>query len=116
MNAIKNKFSLSSLDRKEVISVNKFELFFLKESILTANFEHYCENIRSESQFRPIIVCIFCWLITIRWFVAAIISNPNIWILIADPFYSTGDRILFNLVLFGISLLGTLFRTLFIIG
>jgi hypothetical protein len=105
------------LRERRVLSINAFESYLLKKSILTENFQSYCENdVCIESQFRSIIVCIFCWLITLRWFLAILIANPKIWILIADPFYVTGDRILFNSLLFCISLMGSYFRTLFILG
>lgn len=105
------------LRERRVLSINAFESYLLKKLILTENFQSYCENdVCIESQFRSIIVCIFCWLITLRWFLAILITNPKIWILIADPFYVTGDRILFNSLLFCISLMGSYFRTLFILG
>jgi hypothetical protein len=105
------------LRERRVLSINAFESYLLKKFILTENFQSYCENdVCIESQFRSIIVCIFCWLITLRWFLAVFITNPKIWILIADPFYVTGDRILFNSLLFCISLMGSYFRTLFILG
>jgi hypothetical protein len=105
------------LDRKEVLTIDKIESFLLKESILTKNFSNYCDEKNKEiSQFRSITVCIFLWVITMRWFVMAFVPYPRVWILMADPFYLTGNRTHVNLILFGLSLMASLFRTIFIAG
>jgi hypothetical protein len=105
------------LDKKEVLTIDKFESFLLKESILTKNFSNYCDEKNKEiSQFRSITVCVFLWVITMRWFVMAFVPYPRVWILMADPFYLTGDRTHVNLILFGLSLMASLFRTIFISG
>ncbi len=98
-------------------SIESFESFVLQEHILSENFLEYSQNNQIEnSQLKSKIVCIFCWLTTIRWLLGAFISDPNILILIGGPLYLAGDRFLSNLSLFEFSLLGSLFRTLFIIG
>ena len=58
---------------------------------------------------KQIMICIFCWIITIRWLLVAINTNPKVWSLFGDPFYYTNDRVLCNLVMFGLSLLSSLF-------
>ena len=64
----------------------------------------------------PTSICAFCWFCTFRWLLAPLVSDPSVWSLIGEPFHYTGDRKVFNLVLFGISTFGTLFRTIFLIG
>lgn len=79
---------------------------------------NYLINIENDDKFyrKQIAICIFCWLTTFRYILLAITSNRKIWAIIGDPFYYTNDRILLNSLLFGISLLGSLFRLTFIMG
>ena len=108
-----------NLDKREVISINEIELYLQKEYILSSDFTQYCNKDsykKSSSYLWSKIICIFCWIITMRWLLCVFISNPTLLILMSDPLYLTGDRKLCNLIVFGLSLSGSLLRTLFIIG
>ena len=84
-----------------------FESFLKHEWLITRD---------KKSRFISIVICLFGWAVCVRFIGAAFVSNPKIWNLIGDPFYYTGDRILFNTILFGCSLFGSLYRTVFILG
>jgi hypothetical protein len=46
-----------------------------------------------------IIICVICTIVAIRLLFGAFITDPKIWVLIADPFYLIGDRDLINITL-----------------
>ncbi len=89
--------------------ISKFLWFARKFQLI--NFDH-----DERLDFKQRLNCIFMWSCTFRYLFAAITTNTTIWSLIGDPFYYTNDRFLFNLVLFGISLLASLQFTTIIIG
>ena len=90
--------------------VSVFESFARKKELI--NFD----KIDDRFDWRQNSVCLFLWLSSFRYLLASIASNPIIWSLIGDPFHYTNDRVLINLVLFGISMLGTLCETTMLIG
>ncbi|CAG2162468.1 unnamed protein product [Oppiella nova] len=103
-------------------SLNKFERYFQSPSIavLSFNFEEYAKNkdidcVIRKRQIVGIGVCIFGWLTVLKFFVAAFVRSSTLWPLIGDPFYLTGDRILFNLVIASIALNASAMRTAFLI-
>ncbi|CAG2110199.1 unnamed protein product [Medioppia subpectinata] len=87
-------------------------------AILSHSFEEYVINkhINKRRQIFGVCVCIYGWLTVIKFFTAAFIKDPTLWPLIGDPFYLTGDRILFNLVIGSIALNASAMRTIFLIG
>jgi hypothetical protein len=46
-----------------------------------------------------IIICMICLILALRMLFGAYITDPKIWVLIADPFYLIGDRVLISLTL-----------------
>jgi predicted membrane protein len=86
---------------------------------MTTSFADYCNVKRKRNKKKEIlsiVICIFGWLIFLRFALAAFFKDPKLWVLIGDPFYLTGDRVLFNLVIASIALNASVMRTLFIIG
>lgn len=109
------------LDKDRVEALDNFESYFQSNiiCIMTMSFSDYCNTENKgnrKKELLSLIICIFGWLTFLRFFLAAFINDPRIWVLIGDPFYLTGDRILFNLVIASIALNATFMRTLFIIG
>ena len=84
--------------------ISKFESFARREGLINYNKSEKFET-------KQKLICIFLWFITFRFILASITTNPRIWAIIGDPFYYSKDRVLINLVLFCISLLGTLLMT-----
>jgi hypothetical protein len=109
------------LDNNKIKALNNFESYFGSNAvcIMTTSFADYCNVERKRNKKKEIlsiVICIFGWLIFFRFVLAAFCKDPKLWVLIGDPFYLTGDRVLFNLVIASIALNATVMRTLFIIG
>jgi hypothetical protein len=54
------------------------------------------KKINAQNIMHSIIICIIGFL---RFLFGAYTNDPEIWVLIADPFYFIGDRVLTNLAL-----------------
>jgi hypothetical protein len=46
-----------------------------------------------------VVVCVICVFGALRLLLGSFATDPNIWILIADPFYLVKDRVLINMSL-----------------
>jgi hypothetical protein len=105
------------LDRRKVVSIDKYESFLLKEKILSTNFSDYCNNpSERKSQFFSIFVCIFCWAFAFKFMIITFIKDSETCILFGDLFHLTNDSILINALLSILALFACLVRTIFIIG
>ncbi len=87
-------------DDEKVQTVNDLEREALKQKLISVNFEDYMENkINTKNMMHSIIIIIICIIGTLRLLFGAFIADPKIWVLIADPFYLIGDRVLISITL-----------------
>jgi hypothetical protein len=101
--SIKKKW-INSLNDRKVVSVNQIERNFLKYFLIATNYENNLNNeLNKKRQFYSIIYCLIMGLIAINFLLAAFITDPEIWILMGDAFYLTGERVFFNILFFLIS-------------
>jgi len=104
-------------EKKNIDSLKEFETFCLKSFILSVNFEDYL-NKRIDSRRRKIsiFICIFQTIITFKFLLAGLISNRKLLVFIGDQLHTTGDPLLFNLLLFSGGLCIIFGRVVYIIG
>ena len=97
------------------IKINKMSLFCDFESVIISGriIPGYLEQ---HHRNQCIYQCIFIWIISIRYVLAAITENPLVWAIIGDPLYVAGSRSLLNLVLFFLGIQASIMQTIFIWG
>ena len=120
---VRTVISANKLNKIKTKSMIKYEAFLMNPTIgiMTQNFEEYSLNKtrlakNRKREWTAIFLCIYAWSTVFKFFAASVISDPQTWQYIGDPFYLTGDRILFNLVIGSIALNAALMRTFFVIG
>jgi hypothetical protein len=87
-------------DNEKVIAINDLEREALKQKLISVNLDDYMKNkINTKNIMHSIIICIICMIGALRLLFGAFITDPKIWVLIADPFYLIGDRVLINITL-----------------
>jgi hypothetical protein len=88
------------LNNEKVTVVNDIEKDLLKLKLISVNFDEYLKKkINNKNLAHSIIISIICIIGGLRLLAGAFITDPKIWVLIADPFYLIGNRVLINLVL-----------------
>jgi hypothetical protein len=88
------------LNSGKVVVINDIEKQFLKQNLISANFNEYINNkINNKNMIYSVVVCIICFFMALRLFLGPFAIDPKIWILIGDPFYLVGDRVLINISL-----------------
>ncbi len=88
------------LNSGKVVAINDLEKKFLKQSLISANFNEYINNkINNKNMIYSVVVCVICIFMALRLLLGSFVTDPNIWILIVDPFYLVGDRVLINISL-----------------
>ncbi len=86
------------LNSGKVVAINDIEKQFLKQSLISANFNEYINNkMNNKNMIYSVVVCVICIFMALRLLLGSFATDPNIWILIADPFYFIGDRALINI-------------------
>ncbi len=86
------------LNNKKVIAINEIETEFRKQKLLSVSFDDYIKNkINTKNLMHSIIICMICIIGTLRLLFGAFVTDPKIWVLIADPFYLIGDRVLISI-------------------
>jgi hypothetical protein len=87
-------------DNEKVIAINDLEREALKQKLISVNLDDYMKNkINTKNIMHSIIICMICIIGSLRLLFGAFITDPKIWVLIADPFYLIGDRVLINITL-----------------
>jgi hypothetical protein len=86
------------LDSDEVVAINNIETQVVEQQLISASFDDYINNkINGKNMIYSVIVCIISFIAVLRLLLGAFTTDPNIWILIGDPFYLVGDRVLINI-------------------
>jgi hypothetical protein len=86
------------LNSGKVVAINDIEKQFLKQSLISTNFNEYINNkINNKKMIYSVVVCVICIFTALRLLLGSYVKDPNIWILIGDPFYLVGDRVLINI-------------------
>jgi hypothetical protein len=94
-------------DNEKVIAINDLEREALKQKLISVNLDDYMKNkINTKNIMHSIIICIICMIGALRLLFGAFITDPKIWVLIADPFYLIGDRVLINITLVAFVVVG----------
>jgi len=84
----------------KVVAINDIEKQLLKQSLISANFNEYINNkINNKNMIYSVVVCVISLFMVLRLLLGSFVRDPNIWILIGDPFYLVGDRVLINISL-----------------
>jgi len=87
-------------NNEKVITINEIERELRKQKLLSISFDDYIKNkINTKNLMHSIIIIVICIIGTLRLLFGTFITDPKIWVFIADPFYSIGDRVLINITL-----------------
>jgi hypothetical protein len=88
------------LNNEKVEVINDIETQFLKWKLISVNFEDYIKKkINTKNIMHSIIICIISIIGFLRMLLGAYTTDPEIWVLIADPFYLIGDRVLISVLM-----------------
>jgi hypothetical protein len=88
------------LNNEKVTVINDIENEFLKRKLISVNFDDYMKNkINTKNMMHSIIICVISIFAFLRLLFGGYTTDPEIWVLIADPFYLIGDRVLISLIL-----------------
>ncbi len=102
-------------DNEKVIDVNHLEREAFKQKLISVKFDDYVKNkINTKNMMHSIIIIMICIIGIIRLLFGAFITDPKIWVLIADPFYLIGDRVLISITLSAFVVVGVKVRMIFI--
>jgi hypothetical protein len=86
------------LNNEKVTVVDDIAKQALKRKLISVNLDEYMEKkINTKNMIYSAIICMICIIGALRLLFGAFITDPKIWILIADPFYLIGDRVLINI-------------------
>ncbi len=104
------------LNSGKVVAINDIEKQFLKQSLISANFNEYINNkINNKNMIYSVVICVISLFMVLRLLLGSFVRDPNIWILIGDPFYLVGDRVLINISLAIFVTIGIKFRIIYIL-
>jgi len=88
------------LNNDKVIVINDIAKQALNRKLISVNLDEYMERkLNLKNMMHSAIICMICIIISLRLLFGAYTTDPKIWILIADPFYLIGDRVLINVAL-----------------
>jgi hypothetical protein len=86
------------LNNKNVITINDMETEFLKQNLISVNFDDYIlKKMSSINMIYSVIISIVVFFLAIRFIFISSMKNSHISKLIGDPFYLTGDQMAFNI-------------------
>ena len=104
------------LNEKNVITINDMETEFLKQNLISVNFDDYIKKkIKRKNMIYSVVICVICIFTALRLLLGSFVTDPNIWILIGDPFYLVGDRVLINISLAIFVTIGIKLRIVYIL-
>jgi hypothetical protein len=99
------------LNNEKVEFFNDLERETLKHKLITVNIRDYLEKkTNTKNMMHSIMICIICMIGALRLLFGAFITDPEIWVLIADPFYLVGDRVLISITLIAFIVVGVKIR------
>jgi len=85
-------------NNEKVITINEIERELRKQKLLSISFDDYIKNkINTKNLMHSIIIIVICIIGTLRLLFGAFVTDPKIWVLIADPFYLIGNRVLISI-------------------
>jgi hypothetical protein len=88
------------LNEKNVITINDMETEFLKQNLISVNFDEYIKKeIKYINMIYSVIISSVCIYVALKLTFAAFIKDTYILKLMADPLYFTGDQLALNLSL-----------------
>ncbi len=88
------------LNNEKVTALNDIENEVLKRKLISVNFDDYMKKkTNTKNMMHSIIICIICIIGFLRVLFGAYTTDPEIWVLIGDPFYLIGDRVLISVTL-----------------
>jgi hypothetical protein len=88
------------LNNEKVEVINYIETQILKRKLISVNFEDYMKKkISTKNMMHSIIICIISFIGVLRLLFGAYTTDPEIWVLIADPLYLIGDRVLISVTM-----------------
>jgi hypothetical protein len=85
------------LNNEKVETINDIETQLLKRKLCSVNFDDYMKKkINTKNMMHSIIICIISIIGFLRVLFGAYTTDPEIWVLIGDPLYLIGDRVLIS--------------------
>jgi hypothetical protein len=88
------------LNNDKVIVINDIAKQALNRKLVSVNFDEYMERkLNIKNMIHSAIICMICIILALRVLFGAYITDPKIWVLIADPFYLIGDRVLISIMI-----------------
>jgi hypothetical protein len=86
------------LNNEKVTVIDDIAKQALKRKLISVSFDEYMEKkINTKNMMYSIIIMMICTIGALRLLFGAYTTDPKIWVLIADPFYLIGDRMLINI-------------------
>ncbi len=87
-------------NNEKVETINDLEREALKQKLISVNFNDYIKNkIITKNVMHSIIIIMICIIGILRLLFGAFVTDPEIWVLIGDPFYLIGDRVFLSIIL-----------------
>jgi hypothetical protein len=99
------------LNNEKVEFFDDLERETLKHKLITVSIKDYLERkTNTKNMMHSIMICIICMIGALRLLFGAFITDPEIWVIIADPFYLVGDRVLISITLIAFIVVGVKIR------
>ncbi len=113
---VSNKIKINNyLNNEKVIVINDIEREALKQKLISVSFNDYLKKkINCKNMMYSIMICMICIVGALRLLFGALINDPKILALIADPCYLTGDRVLISITLAAFVVSGVKMRMVYI--
>jgi hypothetical protein len=103
------------LNDKNVISINDIETEFVKQNLISVNFDDYIKKkINLKNMIYSVIISSVCFFMALRLIFAAFIKDTHILKLLADPFHLIGDQMTLNISFAIFVLIGIKLRLIYI--
>jgi hypothetical protein len=99
------------LNNEKVEFFDDLERETLKHKLITVSIKDYLERkTNTKNMMHSIMICIISMIGALRLLFGAFITDPEIWVIIADPFYLVGDRVLISITLIAFIVVGVKIR------
>jgi hypothetical protein len=103
------------LNDKNVITINDIETEFVKQNLISVNFDDYIlKKISLKNMIYSVIISSVCIYMALRLIFAAFIKNAYISKLIGDVFHVIGDQMTLNICFATFVLMGLKLRLIYI--
>ncbi len=99
------------LNNEKVTVINDIENKILKRKLISVNLDDYMKKkTNTKNMMHSIIICIICIIRFLRMLFGAYTTDPQIWVLIGDPFYLIGDWVLISVTFAALVVVSVKFR------